>query len=219
MTESYEFPRVLIEVTCREKDLEILSSLKDILNINLKMIENTITVPTDESSGIKFDSAEDQVLKDQINVIERKESYITLYQFATKFDWIIMLIGLVFSVAAGAAMPAISILLGITIDYYTRFQTNSISISEFSEEVNYLSLVFVYFAITIFVATYISIATWVYTGERITRRIRERYFRAVLRQNIAYFDKYGTGDVTTRIASDINLIQDGISEKVSLAFQ
>ncbi|CAG8743078.1 19510_t:CDS:2, partial [Gigaspora rosea] len=53
---------------------------------------------------------------------------------------------------------------------------------------------------------------------RIARQIREKYFRSILRQNIAYFDKYGTGEITTRITSDIHLVHDGISEKVSLAF-
>lgn len=37
-----------------------------------------------------------------------------------------------------------------------------------------------------------------------------------MRQNIGFFDKVGAGEVTTRITSDTNLIQDGISEKVSL---
>ncbi|KAK7205288.1 ABC transporter [Myxozyma melibiosi] len=36
-----------------------------------------------------------------------------------------------------------------------------------------------------------------------------------MKQNIAYFDKLGSGEVTTRIASDTTLIQEGMSEKVS----
>lgn len=39
---------------------------------------------------------------------------------------------------------------------------------------------------------------------------------AILRQNIAYFDKLGAGEITTRITADTNLVQDGISEKVAL---
>jgi ATP-binding cassette subfamily B (MDR/TAP) protein 1 len=58
----------------------------------------------------------------------------------------------------------------------------------------------------------------IYMTNRITRKIREQYLRAVLRQNIAYFDNLGAGEVTTRITNDTHLIQDGISEKVSMAF-
>jgi ATP-binding cassette subfamily B (MDR/TAP) protein 1 len=38
----------------------------------------------------------------------------------------------------------------------------------------------------------------------------------VLRQNIAFFDKLGAGEITTRITADTNLVQDGISEKIGL---
>ena len=41
--------------------------------------------------------------------------------------------------------------------------------------------------------------TWIIAGEKTTRRIRERYIAAVMRQNIAYFDRLGAGAVTTRI--------------------
>ncbi|CAG8839239.1 36144_t:CDS:2, partial [Gigaspora margarita] len=181
------------------------------------MIESTTTISTEESSGIKLDPTEEQILKDQINVIERKESYITLYRFATKLDWIIIFIGLVFSAAVGVALTGRPILFGIVTDYFTRFQIHTISTNEFSEELNYYFLIYIYFAIFIFIVTYISMVTWLHTGERIARQIREQYVRAILRQNIAYFDEYGSGDVTTRITSDIHLVQDGIGEKVSFA--
>ena len=37
-----------------------------------------------------------------------------------------------------------------------------------------------------------------------------------MRQNIAFFDKLGAGEITTRITADTNLVQDGISEKIGL---
>lgn len=74
----------------------------------------------------------------------------------------------------------------------------------------------VYLGIGLFVTDYVSTVGFIYTGERATRKIRERYLEAILRQNIAYFDKIGAGEVTTRITSDTNLIQDGISHKVGL---
>lgn len=57
---------------------------------------------------------------------------------------------------------------------------------------------------------------FIYTGEHITGKIREQYLAAILRQNIAFFDKLGAGEITTRITADTNLVQDGISEKIAL---
>jgi ATP-binding cassette subfamily B (MDR/TAP) protein 1 len=60
------------------------------------------------------------------------------------------------------------------------------------------------------------------SGARIARSVREAYLKvirvgtliglqkAILRQNIAYFDELGAGEVTTRITSDISLLQGWI---------
>lgn len=73
---------------------------------------------------------------------------------------------------------------------------------------------------------------WVYTAEVNAKRIRERYLQAVLRQDIAYFDDVGAGEVATRIQTDTrrchhdpvinitkthsDLVQQGMSEKVAM---
>ena len=53
-----------------------------------------------------------------------------------------------------------------------------------------------------FACTFIYMYIWVYTGEVNAKRIRERYLQAVLRQDIAFFDNVGAGEVTTRIQTD-----------------
>lgn len=50
--------------------------------------------------------------------------------------------------------------------------------------------------------TYTYMSGWVYTGEVNAKRLREHYLRAVLRQDVAYFDKVGAGEVATRIQTD-----------------
>ncbi|CAB4376476.1 unnamed protein product [Rhizophagus irregularis] len=147
-----------------------------------------------------------------------KISYWKLYNHATKQDWILMIFGLICAVIAGIIVPLMTVVFGQLIDYFYKFQTKQISKDEFLNKANYFTTFFVYFAIVTFITSYFYMACWIATGERITRRIREQYLRAVLRQDIAYFDKLGAGEVTTRITNDTNLIQDGISEKVSMAF-
>lgn len=52
------------------------------------------------------------------------------------------------------------------------------------------------------VCTYIYLVTWIYTGELNAKRIRERYLQAVLRQDIAYYDTVGAGEIATRIQTN-----------------
>ena len=102
------------------------------------------------------------------------------------------------------------------VNYLSDYQKGLITNDKFLDKLNYLALILTYISITMFASTYIYMASWVYTGERLTRQIRERYLRAVLRQNIAYFDKLGAGEITTRITSDTHLIKDGISDKAAI---
>jgi hypothetical protein len=53
-----------------------------------------------------------------------------------------------------------------------------------------------------FICTFIYMYVWVYTSEATSKRIRERYLKAILHQNIAFFDDVGPGEITTRIQTD-----------------
>ena len=68
-----------------------------------------------------------------------------------------------------------------------------------------------------FVFVYISTAGFFHTGERITRKLKRAYLEAVVRQNIAFFDVVGAGEVTNRISSEMDLVQEAISGKISLS--
>lgn len=67
------------------------------------------------------------------------------------------------------------------------------------------------------VSTFVYMWAFTWTGERVTRRVRERYLQSVLRQNVAYFDTLSAGAITTRITSDTHLLQVAISDKVPIA--
>ena len=69
-----------------------------------------------------------------------------------------------------------------------------------------------------FVVTYAYMNIWMYTGEVISKRIRERYLQAALRQDMAFFDQIGAGEVATRIQTDTDLVQWGISENFASAY-
>ena len=58
---------------------------------------------------------------------------------------------------------------------------------------------------------------WTRTGERQAARMRQRYLKAVLRQDVGYFDLHvtSTSDVITCVSSDSLVIQDVLSEKGS----
>lgn len=61
------------------------------------------------------------------------------------------------------------------------------------------------------------ITCWRMVGERSAQRIRTEYLRAVLRQDIGFFDtEVSTGDIMHGISSDVAQIQEVMGEKVGL---
>lgn len=51
-------------------------------------------------------------------------------------------------------------------------------------------------------------------GEKLSRKLQQKYLASALRQNMAYFDVVGVGELTSHMDQDMKLIQAGISQKV-----
>ncbi|KAG1732478.1 P-loop containing nucleoside triphosphate hydrolase protein [Suillus lakei] len=167
-------------------------------------------------------------------------SFLSLFRYSTRFEIMLDLFGVICAVTAGASQPLMTLVFGnLTQDfvtfglaeneYYQSLQSTDanvieqaqaaldIAASEFRHSANLDAAYLVYIGIAMFVSTYLYMYTWVYTSEVNGKRIREMYLQAILRQEIAYFDDVGAGEVATRIQTDTHLVQLGISEKVTLA--
>jgi ABC transporter fused permease/ATP-binding protein len=57
------------------------------------------------------------------------------------------------------------------------------------------------------------------SGERIVARLREAVYRAILSQEVAFFDARKTGELTSRLASDTTVLQNTVSVNVSMALR
>ncbi|KAK9314461.1 P-loop containing nucleoside triphosphate hydrolase protein [Lipomyces starkeyi] len=97
---------------------------------------------------------------------------------------------------------------------YARYPYPVTTPEEFQRQINQIALFFVGLAIADFLTSTINTYIFIDRGEVLSSRIRKSYLDSTLRQNIAYFDKLGTGEITTRISTDILLVQEGMSEKV-----
>lgn len=65
----------------------------------------------------------------------------------------------------------------------------------------------------------LEITCWRMVGERSAQRIRTKYLRAVLRQDVGFFDtEISTGDIMHGISSDVAQIQEVMGEKVDWLF-
>ncbi|EJW71254.1 hypothetical protein WUBG_17841, partial [Wuchereria bancrofti] len=56
-------------------------------------------------------------------------------------------------------------------------------------------------------------------SERQTHEIRKRFFAALLRQQMAWYDKNETGVLINKLSAGIDQIKDGIGDKFSILLQ
>ncbi|KAK7207985.1 P-loop containing nucleoside triphosphate hydrolase protein, partial [Myxozyma melibiosi] len=154
---------------------------------------------------------EAQVLRDQVVTKPSPANYFTLYRYANGGDRVILLLGLTAAVLEGCLKPVMAYLFGRVTNTFTDYQPGD----EYQRIINNLALYLVYLGIADVVFSHIKTFVFIDRGEVLSARIREHYLAATLKQNIGYFDKLGSGEITSRITADTILVQEAISEKAA----
>ncbi|KAI0120611.1 P-loop containing nucleoside triphosphate hydrolase protein, partial [Xylariales sp. AK1849] len=167
--------------------------------------------------GLRLEEHEKCILKRQIHTPEpHMTSLRLLYTCATSLELLLLFISSIAAIVGGALQPISFLFIGGLAQAFKEFFLGTSSGADLTSLVARFSLYYVYIAIGQFVSVYISTAGFMIGGEKITQRLREKYLAAILRQNIAFFDALGAGEITTRITADTNLIQDALTGKLSL---
>ncbi|KAJ1981867.1 hypothetical protein H4R33_005147 [Dimargaris cristalligena] len=151
-------------------------------------------------------------------------SFLSLFRFATPVDWVLMAVGSVCAVATGVSQPLMAIIFGDVLQSLSEYAFYSQSDPAranivLNDAIYDMMKWFGILAGATFTAATIQIFLWSYAAERQCRKIRELYYAAILRQEIAWFDSVSTGDLTSRISGDVNVLQEGIGSKLSVVFQ
>ncbi|KAF3480612.1 multidrug resistance protein 3 [Arthroderma uncinatum] len=140
----------------------------------------------------------------------------TVFAYAQPLDVVLITISTISATLAGALNPLLTVIYGLLVGSFQSHAHGTEDSSQLSSDVSKFALYYVYLGIAEFVLIYIATVGFYYSGERITRNLRLAYLKAIIRQNIAFFDTLGPGEVTTRITGDMNVLQEGISSKISL---
>ncbi|KAL2571925.1 hypothetical protein AAZV13_17G037100 [Glycine max] len=139
-----------------------------------------------------------------------------LFSFADSRDYLLMFVGTISAAGNGMTKASTNIVMGEAIEAFRR----SGNTKQVVHEVSQVSLKFALLGAISFLAAFLQVACWVSTGERQAARIRGLYLKAVLRQDISYFDKEtNTGEVVERMSGDTVLIQEAMGEKVGKFIQ
>jgi ABC-type multidrug transport system fused ATPase/permease subunit len=137
----------------------------------------------------------------------------------TPFDILLLVGGFIFATASGVPFPLLGILFGQLID---NINSTSCATSTGGDTSTLESVVrtkvldVIYVTIANWCFLYLHSTCWSLFGERLVRRLRERYLRSLLRQELAFSESLPAGDVSSRLSTDLEAIQAGTSEKVGI---
>lgn len=150
--------------------------------------------------------------------------YFHLLNYAepTLLDYALLVTGVVTSIGAGIPFPLLGVLFGELVDELNGAtcaageDAGSKSPEDYMSAIDEKIVLVVAAALAQFALIYIYSVCWNLFGERLSHRLREKYFRSLLRQEVSFFDKLPAGEVSSRLSADINMIKDGTSEKVGV---
>ncbi|PON59414.1 ABC transporter [Parasponia andersonii] len=141
-------------------------------------------------------------------------SISSIFMHADKVDLCLMSLGFLGAVFDGLTDRLAMLFTGHMIN--TIGSVSKLDNEAFQYNMNKNTVAMLYLAGISWVACFIEGYCWTRTGERQATRLRTIYLKAVLRQDLGYFDLSTTtmSEVITSISNDSFIIQDAISEKV-----
>uniref|UniRef100_A0A670ZEN5 ABC transmembrane type-1 domain-containing protein n=1 Tax=Pseudonaja textilis TaxID=8673 RepID=A0A670ZEN5_PSETE len=130
------------------------------------------------------------------------------FTFADALDIILIIVGSIAAVAAGTGQPIIIIIFGqmtnsfvvtssnvSTVKWSNKFLTNVLTLHVFHSHAYY----FVGIGFAVLLCSFFEIWTFVVASARQASRIRDKFFFAVLHQEMAWFDTTPIGTLNTRL--------------------
>lgn len=142
-----------------------------------------------------------------------------LYEFSTPSDHVLRIIGLCAAVASGVALPCMTLVFGSSVNKFNSFGAGEQSSSALYQSLSHNALWFLYLFIGRYVLVYIHSSCFGVSGIRATRSFRQQFIKSVIRQDIAYIDSCSLGGITTTISSNVDMVENGITEKIGSLFQ
>ena len=132
-----------------------------------------------------------------------------------KPEWHLISLGILGGVLAGTAFPISGLLIALCITVMIDPTTENIMPGPM-EGANLYSFLFLIVGITAFIGIALQIGAFETAGERYTRRLRSRIFKAFMKQEIAFYDEEenNTGALTSMLALDAKNVNEIISKIV-----
>ncbi|XP_036036406.1 ATP-dependent translocase ABCB1 [Onychomys torridus] len=166
---------------------------------------------------------------------EKKEkkpvvSVFTMFRYADWLDKLYMLVGTLAAVIHGIALPLMMLVFGDMTDSFvnlgnfppnTTIETGYTSnvTGNLEEEMTTYAYYYTGIGAGVLIVAYIQVSFWCMAAGRQIHKIRQKFFHAIMNQEIGWFDVHDVGELNTRLTDDVSKINEGIGDKIGMFFQ
>ncbi|KAK6165339.1 hypothetical protein SNE40_022285 [Patella caerulea] len=155
---------------------------------------------------------------------------LQLYRYVDKVDVLLIIIGTLGAMTTGAAMPLNLVIYGDVIQSFVgvapgvqaAMTAGNMTMAPPIDVVSQVKDLIIYFCLLgvgTFIASYFAISFWSWSAERQANVIRKEYFRAIMRQEMGWFDTHETGELNTQLAADLHSITECMGDKIAICIQ
>lgn len=138
-----------------------------------------------------------------------------LLEYADILDIFLMTVGSICAMANGVSQPIMALLFGNVVDTFSTTDH-----SHMVHEVSQVCVKLSYLAIGSGTAAFLQFFCWTITGQRQAARLKTLYLKALLSQEIGFFDtEISMGQVIGMMSGDAITIQDVLCEKIGKSIQ
>ncbi|NXH11661.1 MDR1 protein, partial [Bucco capensis] len=157
-------------------------------------------------------------------------SPLTMFRYSSCSDKCLMILGTLLAIAHGSSLPIAMIIFGDMTDSFvgtgntnttnvTDLNTTAALLDKLEEDMTRYAYYYSAIAAGVLLAAYVQTAFWTLAAGRQIRKIREKFFHAIMRQEIGWFDVSDVGELNTRLLDDVSKINEGIGDKIGLLVQ
>ncbi|XP_071479162.1 ATP-dependent translocase ABCB1-like [Diadema antillarum] len=165
-----------------------------------------------------------------------KISFARMFRYTTSLDGLLLLIGSIAAVGHGSAMPLLNVVFASMVDEFIEYDRNDTGLfnstlppptfppdydpaKEFDDAMQDYALIFAYIGFATMFLAYLESSLWNLSCERQIFKIRGAFFDAILHQEIKWFDVHKSGELTSRLADDMERVKEGLGDKISITLQ
>uniref|UniRef100_A0A674AXT6 ABC-type xenobiotic transporter n=1 Tax=Salmo trutta TaxID=8032 RepID=A0A674AXT6_SALTR len=128
------------------------------------------------------------------------------FRYATGCEVLLMIIGLLCAALHGIALPLMCVVFGQMTDSFVQSGQQH-------------AYYFIGIGCAVFLLGTFQVMLFLLTATKQTKRIREKYFHAILHQQMSWFDTHQIGVLNVRLTDDINTINEGLGDKICVFVQ